>query len=201
MKKFLILLLLPIIVYAQFNNWYVVGSVGRSYTNLIRGIENVLDPDTINSIKIRNVYSGFSYGAKLGYKINRNVSLEINYFDLAGLKKDNYQTSSYSRQSHDFFAGLLKYAPPFDYYGFHPYVALGVSHRKIVEEAYNSRNELVDRGVLQKTQPVYSVGFDYLINKNWFVNASFIIHRSFVNNKGVLAPISRLFSVGAGFAF
>ena len=200
MKKFLILLLLPIIAYSQFNNWYVIGSVGRNYTNWMPGLESILDPDTINSINISNAYSGLSYGAKLGYKINRNVSFEINYFDLAGLKKDNYQDGSFSRQSHDFVAGLVKYMPSVDYYGLHPYVAFGISHRTIVEEAYNS-NELVDRGVLQKTQPVYSLGIDYLINKNWFVNFSFIMHRSFVDDKGVSAPSSKLFNIGVGFAF
>ena len=200
MKKcFLLLLLFSITAFANENSWYVVGSFGKNYTNWMPSVKAMIG-DQINHTIVRNgTGGGTSYGAKVGYKINKNFSVEFDYFDLAGLKKDNVVTSTYSRQSHKFTAGLIKYLPNINYANLSPYLTAGISHRRIIESAYLSDHSLVDRGVLEKTQPVFGCGLDYKINDDWFVNVDFIMHRSFYN-RHVEVLSSKLINIGLGFA-
>jgi opacity protein-like surface antigen len=197
-KKYFLLLLFPIVAFANENSWYVVGSFGRSYTDWMPSVKSIIG-DQINNTIVRNGTSGTSYGAKVGYKINKNFSVELDYFDLAGLKKDNIVTNSYSRQSHKFTAGLIKYLPNINYANLSPYLTAGISHRRVIESAYLSDHTLVDRGVSEKTQPAFGCGLDYKINDNWFVNVDFIMHRSFIS-KGVRILSSKLINIGLGFA-
>ena len=193
MKKFLLFICLA--SSAQGSGHYVIGSVGQNHSNWL-----ALMPDSVkNSSVVRNGQSSFSHGLKVGYKINKNLAAELNYFDIVGLRKDSNISNGFSRQDHSFISGLFKYYPNVDVYKFKPYFSLGYSHRRIIEKGYVG-NLLVDRGVLEKYQPIFSLGADFMLSKHCFVNIDYVHHGSFVTNN-VRSPSSKLINLGIGMVF
>ena len=181
---------------SAYANFYFIGSVGLNKTPW----QSLMSSETISDSVITNGEEGLAYSAKVGVHVSESLALEGSFVEIAGLKKDSIIDSFYSRMSHRFVSGAIKFYPPImQLANIKWYLGAGYSYRKVVEKAYTDAG-LLDVGVLSATKPFFSLGLDYKLSKSWFINLDYTQNNSFDQND-VYCPESKLVSFGIGFNY